>query len=84
MKILLCLAIVVFHAANGQQNAGNHSISHLNYADTPLGVFQYDIIKGEAITNEILRQKHQALTYFRFPYNSLGLNKFKKNLFTPL
>lgn len=139
MKILLCLAIVVFHAASGQQkevaitiddvpnvmlykrhgfsspllksinelslpvtifinekniynnefptrnfnglitwlnnsfiHSGNHSFSHLNYADTPLEVFQYDIIKGEAIANEILRQKHQALTYFRFPYNSLG------------
>ncbi len=53
-------------------HAGNHSFSHLNYADTPLEVFENDIIKGEVITREILKQKHQALTYFRFPYNSLG------------
>ncbi len=53
-------------------DGGNHSFSHFNYADIPLETFQYDIIKGEVITREILKQKHQALTYFRFPYNSLG------------
>jgi peptidoglycan/xylan/chitin deacetylase (PgdA/CDA1 family) len=49
--------------------AGNHSYSHVNYADTTLKGFQQDILKGEQLTTKIT---HQRPGYFRFPYNSLG------------
>ena len=49
--------------------AGNHSYSHINYADTTLKGFQQDILKGETLTTRII---HQRPRYFRFPYNSLG------------
>jgi peptidoglycan/xylan/chitin deacetylase (PgdA/CDA1 family) len=48
---------------------GNHSFSHINYADTTLESFQQDIIKGEKLTAEIIRRRPP---YFRFPFNSLG------------
>ena len=49
--------------------AGNHSYSHINYADTTLKGFQQDILKGEQLTIKITNQRPR---YFRFPYNSLG------------
>jgi len=49
--------------------AGNHSYSHLNYADTTLEFFQRDILRGEILTTQILNQRPR---YFRFPFNSLG------------
>ncbi len=54
---------------NKNVTAGNHSYSHLNYADTTLAAFREDIIKGEIITSEILQRRPN---YFRFPFNSLG------------
>ncbi len=48
---------------------GNHSFSHINYADTTLESFQQDIIKGEKLTTQIMRRRPP---YFRFPFNSLG------------
>jgi len=49
--------------------AGNHSYSHVNYADTTLEGFQQDVLNGERITTKITGQRPK---YFRFPYNSLG------------
>ena len=49
--------------------AGNHSYSHINYADTTLAGFQQDIVKGELLTTKIIGHRP---TYFRFPFNSLG------------
>jgi peptidoglycan-N-acetylglucosamine deacetylase len=49
--------------------AGNHSFSHINYADTTLAGFQADILKGEKLTTEFTKQRPR---YFRFPFNSLG------------
>ena len=49
--------------------AGNHSYSHINYADTTLAGFQEDILKGEILTTKIIGRRP---AYFRFPFNSLG------------
>ena len=52
--------------------AGNHSFSHLNYADTSLEVFEEEVVKGEILTRKILAPLGKNLVYFRFPFNSLG------------
>ena len=49
--------------------AGNHSYSHINYADTTLDGFSQDAIKGEELTTRIIGRRP---AYFRFPFNSLG------------
>lgn len=54
---------------NKNITAGNHSYSHMNYADTTLKGFQEDILKGEQLTTKIIRRRP---AYFRFPFNSLG------------
>lgn len=54
---------------NKNVTAGNHSYSHINYADTTLEAFQQDILKGEQLTTKITSQHPK---YFRFPYNALG------------
>lgn len=54
---------------NKNVTAGNHSYSHINYADTTLEAFQRDVLKGEEIISKILKRRP---SYFRFPFNSLG------------
>ena len=59
---------------NKNITAGNHSYSHLNYADVSAEAFKEDVVKGEIITRETLKQLNLSLKYFRFPYNSLGID----------
>ena len=54
---------------NKNVTAGNHSYSHMNYADTTLAAFQEDIVNGEVITRKTLKK---SPAHFRFPFNSLG------------
>ena len=60
---------------NRHITAGNHSFSHLNYADTSLQVFEDEVVKGEMLTRKILAPLGKSLVYFHFPYNSLGANE---------
>ena len=54
---------------NKNVTVGNHSYSHLNYADTTLEGFQQDILDGEQLTTKLTKHRPK---YFRFPFNSLG------------
>lgn len=51
---------------------GNHSFSHSRYSEVKIDSFKTDILKGEAITRELLKKHNKSLTYFRFPYNDMG------------
>lgn len=51
---------------------GNHSYSHLNYAEVGYEAFKADIIRGEVFTRQLLKGTGKSLNYFRFPFNSLG------------
>lgn len=57
---------------------GNHTFSHQKYANTTLSQFKEDIIKGEAITKELLKRTDKKLKYFRFPYNCTGKDSITK------
>ena len=63
------IAVLEQWLTNKNITAGNHSYSHINYADTTVEGFQQDIIKGEILTAKII---HRRPAYFRFPFNSLG------------
>ena len=58
---------------------GNHTYSHINYADTKLSLFEDDIIKGETITKELLKKAGKKLKYFRFPYNCTGKDSISRS-----
>ena len=57
---------------------GNHTFSHLKYAETTYTSFRDDIIKGETITKELLKKSNKQLKYFRFPFNCTGKDSITK------
>lgn len=57
---------------------GNHTYSHINYAETKLTEFEDDIIQGEAISKALLKKAGKNLKYFRFPYNCTGRDSISK------
>lgn len=72
------IAILKQWLSNPLITAGNHSYSHLNYADTELSIFQDEIIKGEVVTKRLLEGTGRSLQYFRFPFNALGRDSITK------
>ncbi len=51
---------------------GNHTYSHRSLNKIPLGEYQADLLKGEAITRELLAKKGKPLRYFRHPFLQTG------------
>ena len=56
---------------------GNHTYSHPDYNSVSLKEYTDDLLKGEAVTKEILERKGMHLTYFRHPYLHVGGTKLK-------
>jgi peptidoglycan/xylan/chitin deacetylase (PgdA/CDA1 family) len=56
---------------------GNHTYSHPDYNSVSLKEYTDDLLKGEAITKEILERKGIHLKYFRHPYLHVGSTKLK-------
>ena len=54
--------------------AGNHTYSHSRYSQVGFDAFSKDVFKGEALSKEICSRYSKELTYFRFPYNDLGID----------
>ncbi|GLU53311.1 hypothetical protein Dfri01_27720 [Dyadobacter frigoris] len=52
--------------------AGNHGFAHKNFADVGFDAFKEDVLKGEVVTKELLKQEKKELRYFRFPFNGAG------------
>jgi len=51
---------------------GNHTFAHTDLHVAPLSAFKEDILRGEAVTGELLQQKGTRLRYFRHPYLHTG------------
>jgi peptidoglycan/xylan/chitin deacetylase (PgdA/CDA1 family) len=51
---------------------GNHTFSHVGLANTSLAVYQDDFIRGETISNMLMKPKGQKLRYFRHPFLQMG------------
>jgi len=58
---------------------GNHTYSHPDYNTLTLQEFSKDILKGETITKQLLRQKGKHLRYFRHPFLHTGNSKAKSD-----
>jgi len=51
---------------------GNHTFAHTDLHAASLSAFKQDIVRGEAVTGELLQQKGTRLRYFRHPYLHTG------------
>jgi peptidoglycan-N-acetylglucosamine deacetylase len=51
---------------------GNHTYSHRDLNTTPLDRFQADVLRGEAVTRELVKTKGQGPRYFRHPFLHVG------------
>lgn len=54
------------------QELGNHTFGHLDMHRTPLVRYQEDVIRGEHVTGELLRERGLGLRWFRHPYLNTG------------
>jgi peptidoglycan-N-acetylglucosamine deacetylase len=51
---------------------GNHTFAHTDLHATSVAAFKQDVIRGEAVTGQLLQQKGLRLRYFRHPYLHTG------------
>ncbi len=51
---------------------GNHTFGHTDLHATSVAAFKKDVIRGEAVTGQLLQQKGLRLRYFRHPYLHTG------------
>jgi peptidoglycan/xylan/chitin deacetylase (PgdA/CDA1 family) len=51
---------------------GNHTFSHRSLNRIPLDDYSADVLKGELITKELLREKKGSIRYFRHPFLQTG------------
>ncbi len=60
---------------------GNHSFSHFDLNTTPLAVYEADVVRGEAVTSALLKQRGKRLKYFRHPFLHAGKDLKTKQAF---
>ena len=51
---------------------GNHTFSHRSLNAIPLADYQADLLKGEAITKELLAERGKKIRFFRHPFLQTG------------
>jgi peptidoglycan/xylan/chitin deacetylase (PgdA/CDA1 family) len=51
---------------------GNHTYSHGDLNTMPLDRFQADVLRGEAVTRRLMKEKGQRPRYFRHPFLHVG------------
>jgi peptidoglycan/xylan/chitin deacetylase (PgdA/CDA1 family) len=51
---------------------GNHSYSHVNIEEVTLAEYKTDILKGEKITKQLLKNRSESIKYYRHPYLRTG------------
>lgn len=59
---------------NAGLELGNHTFSHGSLHTVSLDKYLDDIVKGEAITKELLETRGRKIRYFRHPYLHTGLD----------
>lgn len=57
---------------NAGLELGNHTYSHRSLNAIPLNDYQADLLKGEAITRELLGKRKRTIKYFRHPFLQTG------------
>jgi peptidoglycan/xylan/chitin deacetylase (PgdA/CDA1 family) len=62
--------------ANG--SLGNHTYSHRDLNQISVDDFEEELLKGERLTRDLLREQGQELRYFRHPFLHVGLTLEKR------
>jgi peptidoglycan/xylan/chitin deacetylase (PgdA/CDA1 family) len=60
---------------------GNHTYSHRDLNTMPLEQFEADVLRGEAVTRQLLKGQGQRLRYFRHPFLHVGSDLQKRRAF---
>ncbi len=60
---------------------GNHNYAHDNFDTTPLQRYEDDLIRGEVVTEALLKASGQTEKYFRHPYLNTGMTMELKTAF---
>lgn len=51
---------------------GNHTFSHVDFHSTALDVYERQVLDGERITKQLLRERGKRIRYFRHPFLHTG------------
>ena len=51
---------------------GNHTFSHVDFHSTPLADYERQVLEGEKVTKELLRERGRNIRYFRHPFLHTG------------
>lgn len=60
---------------------GNHTYSHADMDALPLASYELDFLRGETITEPLLRSKGIRERYFRYPYLEVGATSGEERAF---
>jgi peptidoglycan-N-acetylglucosamine deacetylase len=60
---------------------GNHNYAHDDFSDTALQKYEDDLIRGEVVTEALLKAAGQSEKYFRHPYLNTGMTMEVKTAF---
>jgi peptidoglycan/xylan/chitin deacetylase (PgdA/CDA1 family) len=60
---------------------GNHTYSHVDLDTTPLAKYEQDFLRGEKVTQALLRARGQRERYFRYPFLDVGKTLETKRAF---
>lgn len=63
--------------ADSGLDLGNHTFSHSDYNNISFKEFSQDILDGETVTKEILKNRNKSIKYFRHPFLHVGNTKAK-------
>jgi len=58
--------------SDGGVELGNHTFSHLGFKTASLADYEDDFVRGESVTNMLLKAKGQRARYFRHPFLQMG------------
>lgn len=51
---------------------GNHTFSHVDFHSTPLDTYERQVLDGEKVTSQLLRERGKRIRYFRHPFLHTG------------
>lgn len=60
---------------------GNQSYKHMSLYNTPLDVYEANVIRGEQVTRSLMQQRGLQLKYFSYPFLNTGPNPETKKAF---
>ncbi len=60
---------------------GNHNYAHDDFSNTPLQKYEDDLVRGEVVTEALLKASGQSEKYFRHPYLNTGITMEAKTAF---